>query len=480
MATKRGAVTLVVAVLLTGCTADWEEVRVEHHTGAAPAELTGNGGPPTGILTQLWRVDDIPTTTDPARTEAGFQLESGNLLVFDDSGVRAYAISSGEAGWSYHEPGRTVRGFATDGVVVISSTDTDDPDAEDAVSRLVGLSASDGRLLWQRENEWRTGELPLADGVIAALPRDQHTSDPLSGIDVHTGEIKWESEHSGCGIPHLDQIRSSDGSVLLVHGSCGSGVQWDAFDPATGELLWTQQWNLSTPGIHASGMSVVDGTTLSSRGEEVVRIGRDGTVHDAVPIQSGRQHGFYQEIDAAPTLSLRDLRTGAEVVHGWPSLLGPAALIGDTLYYLNSAGVTDWLPQLVVGDLAGGTHVSMPLPGSVQFAANPLWLGVAGEHLLVASRSGDGTAAVAAIGSTPTDGPVELGGVPHRTWPDPCDLLAAVPLDREPGQPDEHAPVLTESAGSVDLPRIQCVEVWCEDQQVITTTLEAVAKHLNT
>jgi len=541
MATTRGTVALGIslAVLLSGCTAAWEQVRVDHRTGTAPAEPSGDGGPPPGILTELWRVDDIPTTTATTKPENAFWLESGNLLVFDDTGVRSYAVATGEPGWSYHEPGRTVRGYATDGVVVISSSDSSSADGEneDTVGRLVGLSAGDGKLLWQRENEWRTGELPPADGIVAALPADRHTSGPLSGLDVHTGEIRWETDYRGCGIPDLDQIRSHDGSVVLVGGSCAAGVRWDAFDPADGRQLWTQRWNSSTPGVHAGGMSVVDGTTLSNRGQEVIRIDRDGTAHDAVPVEAGRQHGFYQEIDAAPTLSLRDLRTGEEAVSGWPALLGTAAFAGDTVYYLNQAGVADWLPQLVVGNLADGTHQSMPLPGAVPFPAHQVWLGVTGEHLLTASRSGDGKVSVTALGSTPTDGPVELGGVPQKSWPDPCALLAAAPLPSEPGTVDEHEQVLTDAGGTVTLPRVHCVrhlpggdrltlrvpwvaatekqaagrlggtpgptgvdelttsptglagariarvgtvfvEVWADDQDVVTTTLEAVAAHL--
>lgn len=533
-------VVVALAVLVTGCTADWEEVRVEHRPAPAPAKVTGDDGPPPGILAERWRRAGLRTITDPTRTEDAFAVAAGNLVVFDDTGVRTYAVGDGKPGWSYHEPGRTVRGFATDGVVVISSTDAEDPDnaADDAVNRLVGLSAADGTLLWQRENEWRTDELPVADGVIAALPLDRHTSSPVSGIDVHTGEIAWETQYNGCGIPGLDRVRSTDGSLILVKGACAAGVQWDAFDPATGTLLWTQQWDMSKPGVHAGGMTVVDGTTLSDRGEEVVRIDRDGTVHDAIPVQGSGQHGFYQEIDAAPTLSLRDLRTGEEVARGWPSLLGSAVVTGDSLYYVNNAGVADWLPQLVVGNLATGEYQSMPLPGSVQVPSQPLWLGTAGQHLLMASRSADGTAEVVAISSTPTDGPVELGGVPHSSWPDPCSLLAAVPPPPEPGQPDEHEPVSGEGLGTVDLPRIQCVrhlpggdrltlrvawvaateaqatgrlggaagppgvdemtpttngligtvvarigtvfvEVWSDDAQLVLTALEAVAKHLD-
>lgn len=451
MTVRVGAIALAAILLVSGCTAGWEDAWTEHHPGIAPAESTAHGGPAPGILTELWRIDDVPVAAGPTRRQDSFVLESGNLLTFTNTGVHAVDAATGRRGWSYREPARIVRGMVTDGVVVLSSTDHDG-----GTGRLVGLDAADGKLLWQRGNDWRTGELPLADGVIPALPADKHASGKLTGIDVHTGEIAWETEYSGCGIADLERLDASDGSLILVNGSCAAGLQWDAFDPKTGELLWTQQWDPGIPGIHASGMSVVDGTTLSNRGEEVVRIDSDGTVHDPRPVSPGSRYGAYQEIAAAPTLSLRDLRTGRVAARGWPSPIRPPAFSGEKMYYLNHAGVTGWLPQLVVGDLASGKHTSMPLPGSVALPANPLWTGVAGGRLLIAEAAGGGTVSVLAIGSRPTGGPVELGGVPLRKWPDPCELLAAAPFGHQQGQPDEREPAVSEG-GSVDLPRQQCV-----------------------
>ncbi|WP_084735668.1 PQQ-binding-like beta-propeller repeat protein [Actinophytocola xinjiangensis] len=536
MARARGVLVLVsLAVLASACSGGEEEqVRVEHRTGTAPAALPGAGGPPPGILTERWQAGEIPTHSATTRPEADFALDSGNLVVFNDSGVRSYAVASGEPGWSYHEPGRRVSGFVSDGVVVLSSTDSETANTEGAVNRLVGLAAGDGKLLWEKKNEWRTDEFPPADGVIAALPADRHEAGPLTGIDVRTGEVRWETEFRRCGIPNLTRPSWHDGSLVLVSGVCAPGRQWDAFDPADGRHLWTQELDASIPGGSTSGVSIEDETVFSHRGEEVVRIDRDGTAHDPVPARPGNQFGAYQVIKAAPRLSLRDLRTAEEAVTGWPSLLGPAAFDGDTMYYLNQAGVADWLPQLVVGDLATGTQQSMPLPGAVPFPAQPVWLGVTGEHLLFAHRADDHTVSVIALTSTPTDGPVDLGGVPHESWPAPCDLLDAVTL---PGGAGQEEPTLTDTTGTVEVPQVDCVrrlpdgdrltlrvawvaateeqaagrlggtpgptgvdeigqsptgmagariarigtvfvEVWTEDQDTITTTLEQVAAHL--
>lgn len=455
-----------MSLLLVGCTSTaWRDVETDHETAAAaPPELSGVG-PGPGVLREEWRISGIETGGgSEALVSPTFHLLGGTLVVVTGLGVDAFNADTGEELWHYREPGRTLSVGATADTVVVESRSPDE-DEEDG-GRLAGLDAGTGELLWEARNEWRVGggggpPLTVAEGILPVIEADQHDSTEISGIDVRTGEIAWTTEYDDCGIADLDPPRTSDGSLVLLIDSCAGDRRWQAFASDTGELLWTEDVSAS-----ANDATVREGTTIIEVAEQVLVVGRDGTIDslenpDSLPRSSIGFHLPIREDSGESTLI--DVRTGEETSHSWPGLtLGAVPAIDEdgTLYALDDTSSAP-VPALVIGDPGGGDPTVMPMPGSYLVDGQPLWSGTVGERLLVARRvPPDGPMQVFAYASDPTDGPVELGGVLFEDWPDPCDVpdVAGATGDTEL---DSQSPI---TVGSEEIPSEEC-RIFIEDPE---------------
>ena len=144
-----------------------------------------------------------------------------------------------------------------------------------------------------------------------------------------------------------------------------------------------------------------------------------------------------------------DLRTGQAIpVEGWTPKVGDMrAVAGRRLYEVRHSVGPEGLARtvlpagLTVTDPANGRQRTLPLlfssPSLTPRNGEPVWLGVAGDRLLLATivtdplRSADPVAAPVITSYTlaGTAQPLELGGVPVADWPDPCRLLAGLPAE---------------------------------------------------
>ena len=121
-------------------------IEVEQRVVDAPRALPVNG-PAAGTFRQEWR-RHLPT---PRAGELGGEahLAGTHVVVTSADGLRAYDARTGQNGWRYREPGRTLWGLAvTAGAIVVETHG-------DLGVRLVGLDAATGRRLWTSPDGWR-------------------------------------------------------------------------------------------------------------------------------------------------------------------------------------------------------------------------------------------------------------------------------------------------------------------------------------
>jgi hypothetical protein len=403
----------------------WQFAEVDHVTVGAGAQPLSGLGPAPGVLREQWRTVNLPAF-EPTRPPE-FHLVGGAVVVADGQGVVAFDASTGRKLWHYREPGRRllvgVTGGEAAGVVVVASEDAADENA----NRLVGLDAGTGQLLWARHNPWRVGTdgmmLTVASGILPVLGADVHETSELTGLDVRTGQVAWVTGFDPCAIANLDRPGRSDGSLVLLH-DCGFESRVQAFDPGSGRLVWTNTW---PELVQVHRISVQERTVLVHAGRQLQLISPDGTITtlEIDPTDSGDPLGFYLPVDTSTGTNLIDVRTGETVAQEWPSYLHsriPTLDSGNNLYMLND----HWrpVPALMMGDPSRDELTWMPRPGSETVDGYAIWTATAGERLLLARQHPDDPTRIRlfAYVSEPTDGPVELGGIPYADWPDPCGV----------------------------------------------------------
>jgi outer membrane protein assembly factor BamB len=127
-----------------------------------------------------------------------------------------------------------------------------------------------GRLLWQRHlaqdhgsflNPWGHGSSPVIHAGKLILLCDHEPNAYLLALDVRTGETRWKAERGKDRISHSTPlvVTTPSGPELLINSSKAI----DAYDPASGALLWhadaPRQTPIPSPVFH-------DGTIYLSRG----------------------------------------------------------------------------------------------------------------------------------------------------------------------------------------------------------------------
>ncbi|MGP3936566.1 outer membrane protein assembly factor BamB family protein [Nonomuraea sp. KM88] len=460
-------------LLTTGCSLlgedaeDVPDVRRERtFATAGPRQLTG-AGPAPGVMREAWRVKGLGQGDDRQ-----IRLEGGQLFVAGADGFDVYDAGTGRKRWHYREPGRELTGFAVtkDDLVVASRSEEG--------SHLTGLAAGTGRLRWERgddEGKPFTGgpgrRLAVGEGVVPLLVRaepsgrdEEEKPDEFLALDAATGEERWRRPHhapNGCDVGTRSAATDTDGSVLVFRESCRDDHYLYAFNPSDGKPLWSRT---GTSDDSLVGISVRAGATLIELDEHTrTLVGRDdreianlngiGRCLAPCSLRSVGDDLGLMHLDESRdvTLSVIDVAGGqlrtlttphdTMSVTAGGRLYGVSAKLGGTL-----------LPaRLTVLDAATEQVTTMPLPLSLDSDVGGLrWLGTAGGHLLVATSKGDDLVAYA---STPTDGPLELGGVAKDEWPQACDLLKDVPGRTTARTPMVEGPV---RIGSQELARSRC------------------------
>jgi outer membrane protein assembly factor BamB len=127
-----------------------------------------------------------------------------------------------------------------------------------------------GRLVWQRhlgieyspfEARWGHGSSPVLHGDLLILLCDHQPKSYLLALDRRTGRERWLADRGSGRVSHSTPVvvAGPRGDELLVNSS----ERIDAYDPATGQLLWHAGSERQTPIPTAV---VHDGTIYLSRG----------------------------------------------------------------------------------------------------------------------------------------------------------------------------------------------------------------------
>lgn len=121
----------------------------------------------------------------------------------------------------------------------------------DAARGLVFVPSVDSADLMfaDKEAEWHEGRLFIGSGIERAL--DQPTILALRAVDAATGEIRWNTviDRGGGEVPgQMGGVLSTAGGVLFA----GHATEFDAYDAATGAVLWRTPLGSS---IHAAPIS---------------------------------------------------------------------------------------------------------------------------------------------------------------------------------------------------------------------------------
>lgn len=209
-------------------------------TVATTSERRVVGYSPTGVV--LWVADSSDSVDQPA-------VAFGGLVVVAsvDGTVMALDPSTGREVWRAKMPSEIVVQPVASGdtLVVIDDNGT-----------TVGFG-SDGQERW-RSTEFPASVFTISGGVLIVSERGTGT---LRGYDLATGNKVWRA----WGPSSLLSVSDLDGVVVAYLGREG----FEAFDPATGSLLWTV-------GQKTLDLFVVGDRAVVATADSVVVVGRDG------------------------------------------------------------------------------------------------------------------------------------------------------------------------------------------------------------
>ncbi|GAB3403082.1 PQQ-binding-like beta-propeller repeat protein [Flindersiella endophytica] len=486
--------------LLVGCGVHPD---VEHEVAEiAPAPLL-DVGPEAGRPEQVWRATLRAVGSEPST----YRLAGGNLVVLTKTGLVAYDATTGQAAWSYREPGRRIWGAAeTDGAIALNTYKGEQKDGSEQAGdkHLVGLDAGTGKQLWEKSEDWfitaagdaRSGTPPdwgdAAGGTVVIQP---DSPSERIGLDARTGEQRWRIEDrdvlGDCAKPRPEpKPRTGEhgsGPLLPARFGCGAagGSMSVALDAASGR----PRWHRPSPG----DVTLRGEIGLYSRFDAPpVLIGPDGGELFRAPKGSSCLCELYANGSGVVLLYQSKAHEGGVLVSVDPDTRaakplqawtgsdrsGLSAVAGGRFYDLRSSLLPPdpdrlradlKLSGLVVAELSAGSVRSVPLlpAGPLRTAAEHdgdqgSWLGAGGGRLFLATqpRSGSdpsGPPVVTSFAVRDPKQPVELGGVPPGAWPDPCRLLAGIPDDpalRTPLRAPEAELPLT--VGSTRVPATSC------------------------
>lgn len=500
------AIPVVLAVaVVAGCSG--LGVETDHATVEQGPEPFGAEGPQRGAFEPTWSAEL------PAGAE-GYHLVDGQLVVVVEDGLQAFDARTGEQTWHYREPGRSTWTLAASGGAVVLQTYLSGTDGESSTiedEHLVGLDAGTGELLWENTDEWSITSQGYsssssstvlgdsADGIVVTSPDGPFTR---GGVDARTGEEKWRVDDHDVAEDCTPKVADDAGDagaaddaaeLVLIRISCGLPDDvYVALEAQTGELRWRRPVSGTGGGYTTmrDGYALIDAAErppviVGPDGEDLF-VGEDGTRCTCELQVAGGQFVLkYENADSDDLLVTIDPADGtARPVEAWPETYGePIEVAGGTLYAIGQTPyglLPTMLTAVDVADVAGaaggaasgaasGPVRTVPWLAELTGVYRP-WQGFAGTTLLSVRQ--------AIVGGDPADPagppvleayevrtpgePAELGGVSPGEWPEPCALLAGLPVDAddaadEPGQfPEVAPPGEPVQVGTVMLPRTSC------------------------
>ncbi len=268
----------------------------------------------------------------------------------------------------------------------------------------------DGEQLWHRDfgpidHVWGNSSSPVITGDLVIHYHGPATNAVLYGLDLETGETVWEwkepawkpeSRTDGFQEKADDGVIGSFSTPIVVNTGDRSELimsfplEMKAFDPATGEILWTCQGLnplVYTSPVYDSGIVVAMGGYY---GNSIgVKVGGNGDVTESHRLwQEVRHNGgigsgvardgkiYYH--DSGGIVFCDDMKTGKTIwkdrLPGAGKSWGSFVLAGDRIYTLSQAGDTvvfevspDGFNVLANSDLGEETNSSIAVAGGEIF-----------------------------------------------------------------------------------------------------------------
>jgi hypothetical protein len=390
-----------VSIVATGGAGREPALSAAHATTAAPPPpgLTGSG-PSSGNLVADW------STTMVTGGSETFAIAGGELLAESPQGIDAYDAATGTRRWYLHalRPDTAAWRYRVTGSTV--TIDRADTSAESSLRTALDLTS--GRVLSNRR-------IPDTEAAPATPP----AGDRLGGVRIG---------------------RSADGRTNVT----GPG----------GRVIATLPASFSSDGLLSARAS----------GDFVLIPGENAKTDEyflaVVNTRTGRTR-------VHRTAIMRALATDGRRAYSVIGNIGSGSGAPIAAPAVESA----LLPAAVqVTDLADGTvqRLPLPVPGGSSLTGPeryPFWIGAAGGRLFVAVASQESRARIelmsVSVGGTAK--PLSLGGVPARSWPDPCRLAhgyRTVANHLDPGGL---------RLGDASLPRVGCTFIASRGEGVTVT-----------
>ncbi|MQA97385.1 MAG: PQQ-binding-like beta-propeller repeat protein [Streptosporangiales bacterium] len=429
---------------------DAEWWQADHTTTDVEPSPLAEVGPPPGPVTATWQIA-TPTHSAPMGPldEVAYGLADGQLAIVSGRGLDVRDARTGAERWHYFRSGWTLTAWAATDREIIGHFR---PSGSPGRQVMAGFDADTGNKLWTIEDESPAGadegtlRWPAGAGTVVTT-RDGRL---LRGLESRTGRMTWQVRlPGGCVVRDYGEAASGgDAETAVFVLDCGRQAGIMALDPGTGRVRWERT---SVNDVDGTTVRVSAGVTAVWDGYGLLVVNRSGrellvrqggiTCADACPIAvaGGKVVVAYRSVDSsAGDRPEEEPILEAVTEDGKPAWRRTAggryealAAAGDRVYGLRRAVAEPLLPAAmdVVEPADGGTD-TVPLPFGYRegFFSVPPWLGAAGGLLYVAypvATEGPlgGTRLVALRGAAGGPGPVELGGVLPRAWPDACKLL---------------------------------------------------------
>jgi outer membrane protein assembly factor BamB len=235
---------------------------------AAPDGIVLAINPETGET--RWKVElEVNLSAGPGAGEGFIAVTSkeGDVILLN--------ASTGEEQWRRSVSGEVLaRPLIDDNMVIIQTID----------NRIIALARVDGRQRWELEQtmpllSMRGSTSPLIVGPLIITGFDNGR---LAGIDMETGDIKWDSMLSmSSGRSDLDRLSDIDGAISLVGQdvyAAGYQGRLSAIAAESGQVLWSREIS-SYVGVASDWSSVYtirdDGEIIALRRNNGIEIWRN-------------------------------------------------------------------------------------------------------------------------------------------------------------------------------------------------------------
>ncbi len=275
---------------------------------------------------ERWKVDlEVDLSAGPGVGE-GFAV-----VISKDGDVILLNSSSGQEQWRKSIEGESLaKPLIDDNMIIIQTID----------NRIVSLARADGRQRWELEQtmpllSMRGSASPLIVGPLIIAGFDNGR---LAGIDMETGDIKWDSMLSmSSGRSDLDRLSDIDGNIAVVGQdiyAAGYQGSLSAFAAESGQTLWSREIS-SYVGVASDWNSIYtirdDGEIIALRRNSGIEIWRnDELLRRALTLPTpfntavvvGDYQGYLHFLSAINGKQIARIRFGRDAITSKPLVMG--------------------------------------------------------------------------------------------------------------------------------------------------------------